>query len=315
MAGLDSKPHRIAEISWHARTHISLKPKSEARHQGPLSLEAKKRTVVRHCPIGVDFHEFADLAIQPQVTADAERIRRAANVRRLILGVDRLDYTKGIPERLEAFQNVLTRYPGLLQEIGLIQVVVPSREEIPRYQKLKNQVEGLVRAINQQFGTPSWVPIRYQYGHLSREQLVAHYRAADIALVTPFKDGMNLVAKEFCASRVDETGILILSEFAGAAVQLRTGAYLVDPRHTPSIASALHDAIDPDEGDVRRRMRRMRRNVKANDIYYWCEEMLRGTPGFESDVTRRKRAAAVGTPDSWLAYPPLATTAASGAMP
>lgn len=282
---------------------------------GTIIGRGPKQTAVRHCPISVDFNEFADLAMRPQVAVEAERIRTAAKVRRLVLGVDRLDYTKGIPERLEAFQNVLTRYPGLRGEIGLIQVVVPSREEIPRYQKLKNQVEVLVNAINQQYGTPSWVPIRYQYGHLSREQLVAHYRAADIALVTPLKDGMNLVAKEFCASRVDETGILILSEFAGAAVQLRTGAYLVDPRSTATIASALHDAIDPDEGDVRRRMRRMRSNVRTNDIYYWCEEMLMGTPGFERDVPRRKHAAAVGTPDSPQAYTPLATTAATGAMP
>jgi trehalose 6-phosphate synthase len=297
-----------------ARTYF---PQAQIRStaSGPLIVRGQKQTVVRHCPISIDFHDFANLAMQPQVTANAELIRRAANVRRLVLGVDRLDYTKGIPERLEAFRSVLTRNPGLRQEIGLIQVVVPSREEIPRYQKLKNQVEGLVRAINHQFGTPSWVPIRYQYGRLSREQLVAHYCAADIALVTPLKDGMNLVAKEFCASRVNETGILILSKFAGAAVQLRTGAYLVDPRNSPSIASALHDAIDPDEGDVRRRMRRMRRNVKANDIYCWCDEMLRGAPGFERDVTKRKRTAAVGTPDSCHAYTPLATTAANGAMP
>ena len=279
---------------------------------GALVLRSENRTVVRHCPISVDFDEFAQLAMQPQVVAEAERIRRAANVRRLVLGVDRLDYTKGIPERLEAFRDVLTRYPGLRQEIGLIQVVVPSRAEIARYQELKKQIEGLVAAINQQFGTSSWVPIIYQYGHLSREQLVAHYRAADIALITPLKDGMNLVAKEFCASRVDETGILILSEFAGAAAQLRTGAYLVDPRNTCSIASALHEAVDPDEGDVRRRMRRMRRNVRVHDIQRWCGEMLRGTSALEKEATARKRSEVVGVPDSWPVHVPQLTTAAGG---
>jgi alpha,alpha-trehalose-phosphate synthase [UDP-forming] len=294
-----------------ARTYF---PQAQLRPttSGTLILRGQNRTVVRHCPIGVDFDEFAHLAMQPHIVAEAGRIRRAANVRRLVLGVDRLDYTKGIPERLEAFRDVLSRYPGLRQEIGLIQVVVPSREEIPRYKRLKNQVEDLVRAINRQFGTPSWVPIRYQYGHLSREQLVAHYRAADIALVTPLKDGMNLVAKEFCASRVDQSGILILSEFAGAAVQLRTGAYLVDPRHTPSIASALHDAIDPDEGDVRRRMRRMRRNVKVNDIHRWCDEMLSGTSALEREASARQRGAPVGMPDSWPVHMPQMTTAVTG---
>jgi alpha,alpha-trehalose-phosphate synthase [UDP-forming] len=292
-------------------------PQAKIRHEAAETLvfRGNTRTVVRHCPIGIAFDEFADLAAQPEVAAEAERIRRDMNVRQLVLGVDRLDYTKGIPERLEAFRDLLMRCPGMRQETGLLQVVVPSREEIPRYQQLKSQVEELVRTINEQFATPSWAPIRYQYGHLSREQLVAHYRAADIALVTPLKDGMNLVAKEFCASRVDDSGILILSEFAGAAIQLRTGAFLVNPRHATSMVSALRAALDPDGRDARRRMRRMRRNVRVNDIYRWCEEMLRGTPGFGRAVTRRKCAAAVGTPDSWQTYASLATTAADGAMP
>jgi trehalose 6-phosphate synthase len=280
-----------------------------------LVIRGENRTVVRHCPIGIDFDEFAQLAMQPQVVAEAKRIRGAADVRRLVLGVDRLDYTKGIPERLEAFREVLIRYPELHQEIGLIQVVVPSREEITRYQKLKNQLEDLVIAINQQFGTPSWIPIRYHYGHLSQEQLVAHYCSADIALVTPLKDGMNLIAKEFCASRVDETGILILSEFAGAAFQLRTGAYLVDPRHTASIASALRDAIDADEEDVQRRMRRMRRNVNVNDIQRWCNDMFRGTAAFEKETTARKRVASVGAPDSWRMQLSQLSTAANRETP
>jgi alpha,alpha-trehalose-phosphate synthase [UDP-forming] len=311
--GLQTAPDRQNFLAC-VRTYF---PEAQIRSMtaGELVLRGQTRTIIRHCPIGIDFDEFTHLAVQPQVAAEAEQIRRAANVRRLVLGVDRLDYTKGIPERLEAFRDVLTCYPGLRQEIGLIQIVVPSREEISRYQKLKYQVEDLVRAINQQFATPSWVPIRYQYGHLSREQLVAHYRAVDIALVTPLKDGMNLVAKEFCASRVDENGILILSEFAGAAVQLRTGAYLVDPRHIPSIASALHDAIDPDEGDVRRRMRRMRRNVKMDDIHRWCDEMLRGTSAVGREVTARKHPAVVGVPDSWPVHIPQLTTAASGETP
>jgi trehalose 6-phosphate synthase len=196
-----------------------------------------------------------------------------------------------------------------------MQVVVPSREEIPSYQNLKNQIEGLVAAINQQFGTRSWVPIRYRYGHLSRKELVAHYRAVDIALVTPLRDGMNLVAKEFCASRVDETGMLILSEFAGAAAQLRTGAYLVNPRNISSIASALHDAIDPNEADVRRRMRRMRRNVKVNDVHRWCEEGWNGTAACEGGVTTSARRAAVGTLESWQVQIPLATPAADAETP
>lgn len=283
-------------------------------NSGILVRRGRNRTIVRHCPISIDFDEFVELATESQIASEAERIRRDANVRRLVLGIDRLDYTKGISERLEAFRDVLTRYPGLHQEIGLIQVVVPSREEIPTYQRVKNQLEDLVTAINQQFGTTSWIPIRYHYGHLSREQLVAHYRAADVALVTPLRDGMNLVAKEFCASRVDETGILILSEFAGAAVQLRTGAYLVDPRDVSSISSALVDAMDPDQGDVRRRMRRMRRNVQVNDIHRWCDEMLKGTSAVERE-TVRKPSVKLGLLNSWQVHLNAVSVAANGDTP
>ena len=293
-------------------------PRVEIRRNGatPISvIRGQYRTLVRHCPISIDFDEFANLASQPQVTAEAERIREVANVRRLVLGIDRLDYTKGIPGRLVAFRDVLTRYAGLRHEISLLQVVVPSRENVPRYQELKNHVEDLVKGINGEFGTSSWVPVRYQYGHLSREQLVAHYRAADIALVTPLKDGMNLVAKEFCASRVDETGILILSKFAGAAIQLRTGAYLVDPRDPASLASAIYDAVDPDEGDERRRMRRMRRNIKGNDIHRWCDEMLKGTSVAQGDLTSRKSSVKLELPNSWTLQIPQLSVAASGETP
>jgi trehalose 6-phosphate synthase len=280
-----------------------------------LIFRGNGQTVLRHCPIGIDFDDFAELAARPDIIAEAKRVRGNMNIRRLVLGVDRLDYTKGIPERLEAFGELLSRYPAHHGEVGLLQVVVPSREEISRYQQLRKQVESLVKTINKEFGTPSWVPIRYEYAHLSRERLVSYYRAADIALITPLKDGMNLVAKEFCASRVDDTGILILSEFAGAAVQLRTGAQLVDPRNPSNIATALHDAIDPDETDVRRRMRRMRRNVKVNDVSRWCEEMLIGTSDSGGEVTRSERTAALGTPDSWQVQIPLATPTADAEIP
>ena len=174
-------------------------PQAELR-QTPLGTEllrGRAQTVVRTAPISIDFDEFASIAGRPQVATIVEQIREELKVRRLVLGVDRLDYTKGIPERLQAFRELLIQYPGLQKEISLLQVVVPSREEMPRYQQLKKQIELLVGAINQQFATSSWTPVHYRYGHLTREELVAHYRAADIALVTPLRDGMNLVAKEF----------------------------------------------------------------------------------------------------------------------
>ncbi len=138
----------------------------------------------------------------------------------VILGVDRLDHTKGIPERLAAYRHLLEFHPELRQRVALVEVVVPSREDIPKYLELKTQIERQVSEINGEYGEPSWVPIHYIHRSLDRPELLAYYRAADIeALITPLKDGMNLVAKEYCAARVNNDGALILSEFAGAAFQ------------------------------------------------------------------------------------------------
>jgi trehalose 6-phosphate synthase len=252
-------------------------PETEMRsaESATLILRGQNRTLLRHCPIGIDFDEFANLAMQPQVAADAKQLRKDANVRRLVLGVDRLDYTKGIPERLEAFRELLTRCPGLHGEIGLLQVVVPSREEIARYQQLKIQIEGLIKDINEQFGKHSWVPIHYHYGHLSREQLVARYRAADIALVTPLKDGMNLVAKEYCGCRIDKGGVLILSQFAGAAEQLKRGALLVNPYDIEQVAETILKAFRMSRRDRSTRMKRMSRVVSSENVFRWVDSFLR----------------------------------------
>src|SRR5581483_6012701 len=145
------------------------------------------------------------------------------------LGVDRLDYTKGIPERLKAFRLLLRRFPELRRQITLAQIVVPSREDIPKYKELRRDIELLVSQINGEFSERGWVPIHYMHRNVGRDELLAHYRAADVALITPLKDGMNLVAKEFCAAQVDERGVVVISEFAGASDELRHGAILVNP--------------------------------------------------------------------------------------
>jgi trehalose 6-phosphate synthase len=231
-------------------------------------------TVVGAFPIGIDFDDFAQTAIRKDVAFRAQEIRAHLKAAHIVLGVDRLDYTKGIPERLKAFRALLSKYPGLHGAISFVQVIVPSREDIPHYQELKRQVELLVSDINGAFGGPGWMPVHYLHRHLSREELVAYYRAADIAMITPLKDGMNLVAKEFCASRVQNDGVLILSEFAGAATQLRTGALLVNPYDREHTASTLYNALDMSEGDIRRRMRRMRRVVQETSVYQWCDQFL-----------------------------------------
>ncbi|HEY2231873.1 MAG TPA: trehalose-6-phosphate synthase, partial [Candidatus Angelobacter sp.] len=152
-------------------------------------------------PISIDFQEFSIRASSPEVTEMAVALRQNINASHCLLGVDRLDYTKGIPERLRAFELLLEQSRELHRKVTLVQVVVPSREDIPKYQELKQEVERLVTSINGRFTRDGWVPIHYVYRRLNRDELLAHYKAADIALVTPLKDGMNLVAKEFCAAQ------------------------------------------------------------------------------------------------------------------
>ena len=161
----------------------------------------------------------------------------------MILGSDRLDYSKGIPERLRAFRNALERYPELRGRVVLIQVVVPSRVEIPRYHEFKQRIDRLVGDINGRFSTSTWLPVQYHFRCLDRDDLLAHYRACDIAFITPLKDGMNLVAKEYCACRIDEDGVLILSQFAGAAEQLKPGAMLVNPYDVEQMADTILKAF------------------------------------------------------------------------
>lgn len=237
-------------------------------------LHESAETLVGTFPIGIDFEDFRRTSMQKCVIAQAETIRRRMQGRRIVLGVDRLDYTKGILERIQAVGALLERYPGLRGRVVLIQIAVPSREDIRTYQDLKRKLEALVEETNARFKSPDWTPIQYLNCHLSRAELVAYYRAADVALITPVKDGMNLVCKEFCAARVDDTGILILSEFTGAAHQLRTGALLVNPYDTEGLTAVLYRALEMDPRDANRRMRRMRRNTRREDVYDWCTRVL-----------------------------------------
>jgi len=226
-------------------------------------------------PISIDHAAFAKLAAKRETTVEVAKIRAAINGRTLVLGVDRLDYSKGIPQRLEAIRNALTRYPSMREHITYIQVLVPSREGVGEYQELKNEIERLVTQINGEFTVAGWVPIHHLYRNLDRPELVAHYRAADIAMVTPLRDGMNLVAKEYCSSNVNEDGALILSEFAGAAAQFqRLGVFLVNPYDIEEVADALHAACQLPLLERKMRMHKLRENVRRNNITGWVDSFL-----------------------------------------
>ncbi len=226
-------------------------------------------------PIGIDFNGFVRQAATSLVAAKTRDLRGKLPGGKLVLGVDRLDYTKGIPHRLKAFHNLLTRYPQWRERISLIQVVVPSRVEIPEYEELKTTIEQMVGRINGEFVRPGgWVPVWYVYGSLSRAELLAYYRAADIALITPLKDGMNLVAKEYCACSIEADCVLVLSEFAGAAVQLHRGALLVNPYDIEAVADEIKRACEMDIAERKARMRRLRRSIREHDIFCWVDSFM-----------------------------------------
>jgi trehalose 6-phosphate synthase/phosphatase len=224
-------------------------------------------------PIGIDFHEFSDQAATREVGEMARQVREALPESQLIFSTDRLDYTKGIPQKLEAFRNALIRFPELHGKVTLIQVVVPSRTEIREYHDLKLEIEQLVSEINGQFTQVGWVPIHYIFRSMDRVEILAHYRASEIALITPLKDGMNLVAKEYCASCADD-GCLILSEFAGAAAQLQKGALLVNPYDVAGMADAIHQAYQMEREERKEHMSSLRRSVQEQDIFWWVDSFL-----------------------------------------
>jgi trehalose 6-phosphate synthase len=224
-------------------------------------------------PIGVDVAGFEKLAATRKVVELRNRLARDLNVEHVILGVDRLDYSKGIPQRLLAIDCLLRNHPKHRRKACFVQIAVPSRTRVKEYRDLKREIDELVGRINGRWGDSLWQPIRYVYRSLSREELVAHYRAADVALVTPLRDGMNLVAKEYCACDLDERGVLLLSEFTGAA-QTMEGAILVNPFAVEEAANLLDQALAMEPAERRRRMVRLRRQVAKGDIQSWLRDIL-----------------------------------------
>jgi trehalose 6-phosphate synthase/phosphatase len=242
-----------------------------------LTLSVNGRSVrLGAFPIGIDVAEFAREAAAMETTTAVRELHEHFPDQQLLLGVDRLDPSKGLALRIRAFENALERYPDLLGKVTLIQVVVPSREEVPAYQALKTEIEQRVGQVNGRFSQAGWVPILYVYRSLPRAELLAHYRASEVALVTPLKDGMNLVAKEYCAASIEErNAVLILSEFAGAVAQLQCCALLVNPYDVVGVADAIYRALTMDPNERRRRMRVLRQAIRKYDIFWWVDSFLR----------------------------------------
>jgi trehalose 6-phosphate synthase/phosphatase len=237
-------------------------------------LRWRSRTVrVGVFPMGIDTQSFTADGQSPDIDARVAEIRGPDPVK-ILLGVDRLDYTKGIPRRLLAFERLLERHPELRGVVRLVQVAVPSREDVEAYRDFRSMTDELIGRIHGAFATPQWVPVHWMYRSLSREDLVALYRAADVMLVTPIRDGMNLVAKEFVASREDGDGVLVLSEFAGAAAELAE-AIQVNPFDIDGSAAAYERALQMPEDERRSRMHALRQRVIGADVHAWVARYLR----------------------------------------
>ncbi|EAR22253.1 Alpha,alpha-trehalose-phosphate synthase, UDP-forming [Nitrococcus mobilis Nb-231] len=237
-------------------------------------------------PISIDYSKMAADAASARVQHRMTQLRADLQERQMILGVDRLDYTKGILHRLRALRLTLERHPELRGKIILVQHLVPSRESIGDYAQLRRDVEQLVSEINGQFRTPDWVPVQYLYHSLSREDLLAYYRTANIALITPLKDGMNLVAKEYCAAQIDEDGVLILSELAGAAAELQVGALLVNPHDIECTAERIYQALVMPRDERLERMQRLRRTIRNHDVFQWAEAFLTAAAAPQAPVSK-----------------------------
>jgi trehalose 6-phosphate synthase/phosphatase len=224
-------------------------------------------------PMGIDAAAFETLAQEAAVLEEVRVLKERSAGQRLLVGIDRLDYTKGIPRRLLAVQRLLEREPAWRGRLRLIQVAVPSRTQVEDYAAYRDKVDELVGRINGLYGSVHNVPIHYLYRSFNEKQLAALYRAADVMLVTPIRDGMNLVAKEFCACRPDEDGVLILSEFAGAATELRD-AVIINPYDVEKMADAIEQALEMSPQERRFRMKALRTQVKTRDVHWWVSEFL-----------------------------------------
>jgi trehalose 6-phosphate synthase len=240
-------------------------------------------TFVKPFPISIDPALWAGPTKAADRRAEVKATRRSLGVNgeRLIFGVDRLDYTKGIPDRLKAFARMLDRHPDWIGRVTMVQIGAPSRDHIPRYQELGYEVGALVESINSRYETGEWKPIVYRHWHESPEVIATLYRAADVCVVSSLHDGMNLVAKEFIASRSDEQGVLVLSEFTGAARELEQ-AVLVNPFAIDAFADTLHAALLMSPEEQTFRMRALRDRVSSHTVFDWAGELLMAASRMEA---------------------------------
>ena len=224
-------------------------------------------------PIGIAPDDFLGYIDKPETQEHLAKLRAQYSGRKLIVAVDRLDYTKGLPNRLRTFRHILSSNPDLLGKVVLLQVAVPSREDIESYQELRGEVHELISSINGEYGTPDWVPVVYIHRGIPKPELVAVYQFADVAWVAPLRDGMNLVAKEYVACRADGRGVLVLSSFAGAAAEMAE-ALLINPFDQERTAFTVMRALAMSDEEQQDRMLALHERVLRNDVFVWGDRFL-----------------------------------------
>ena len=258
-------------------------------HQGLIEYEGRVIKTDAY-PIGIDYQKFRRTLGEQATKQALSSMCETYKGMKVILSVDRLDYSKGIPQRLEAFRILLEEYPQYRGKVKLVMVAVPSRTEVETYQNLRDQIEQTVSRINGEYGTVDWAPISYQFQNRPFEEVVALYALAEVALVTPIRDGMNLVAKEYIASKQNRQGVLILSEMTGAIDELPE-ALGINPSDTRSVADAMHEALTMSKREQQRRLTVMQRRLKSYTVQAWASDFMSDleAAGGKRDQQHRKR--------------------------
>ncbi|MFC1548680.1 trehalose-6-phosphate synthase [Candidatus Omnitrophota bacterium] len=248
--------------------------KKEKKSFGEKTIEEKTATHIFANPISIDFDLLDKTSQDAEVQERVKEIRFETACPKRIIGVDRIDYSKGIKQRLLGLEVLLDKHPELKEQFFYYQLVVPSREDVGEYKKLKKEIDEIIGRINGKYSTGLWSPIYYNYGKVNFKELISLYLASDVGLVTPLRDGMNLVCKEYVAAHSDNDGVLVLSKFAGAIAEIKN-CLSVNPYSIEDIANAIHQALNMPKEERKKRMTKMRRSIKSNTIKTWLDNCLR----------------------------------------
>jgi trehalose-6-phosphate synthase len=266
------------QLRYHCQNFLETVERTiEARIDRETSevIRGGKSTLVRPFPISIDFERHQAMADSADVERQMQQFRKMLNLEGKILGVgiERIDYTKGIPERIRAIDALLEQHPGYREKLVFVQVGVPSRQHVPQYQAIDNEIDRLVERVNWKWSTGRWRPVVYFKRHFGPAEMMALHRLADFCIVSSLHDGMNLVAKEFVASRLDEEGVMLLSCFTGSSREL-TDAVQFNPFSIDELKNAIVTALEMDPAERNRRMQRMQATVKENNVYRWAGKIL-----------------------------------------